>query len=339
MHKTLNTKKFLLVCLLALPSLAAAQHRAALGPVEAFGKSSSTITVLGQTFAISDATRIAINGRQISAGEVSNLISRGQRVYVEGIDLTGQSLATSIDVVRDPYVAGATAVHLLGKISEFSPTSGFIRIGSLRIDSTSIDPELMGKLQVGSTVQISGIQPSPNGRVVGPIQLSIAGSGLRVESIGGSGAQVQSIGGSGKFSIGGSGAQIKSIGGSGKLSIGGSGTQLQSIGGSGTQLQSIGGSGTQLQSIGGSGTQLQSIGGSGKLSIGGSGAQLQSIGGSGTLSIGGSGTQLQSIGGSGTLSIGGSGKQIQSIGGSGNEIQSIGGSGIQTRSIGGSGLQ
>jgi hypothetical protein len=286
MHNTLNTKKFLLACLLAVPSLALAQSRAALGPVEALGKASSTITVLGQTFAISGATRIAVNGVRISTGEIRQSIATGQSVYVEGIDVPGRSLATSIDVIQDPYVAGATVVHILGKVSEYSPSSGSIRIGSLRIDSSAVDPELVGRLQIGSAIHVSGIQPSPRGALVGPIQLSIGGSGMMLESIGGSGAQIQSIGGSGTLSIGGSGAKLESIGGSGTLSIGGSGAQVQSIGGSGKLT---------------SGAQIQSIGGSGTLSIGGSGKQVQSIGGSGNQiqSIGGSGAQTQSIGGSG----------------------------------------
>jgi hypothetical protein len=230
----LSAKKFLVFCLLAVPTTAVAQQRAAFGPIETIGRSSFTITVLGQTFAINSATRVAVNGTLVPAGVALASISIGQRVYVEGIDASEHSVATSIDVVKSQYVPGATAVHVLGTVVEMLPNAGVVRIGSLRIDSSTIDPSLMGRLRIGATVQVSGIQPSPNGVLVGPIQLVIGGSGSQLQSIGGSGAQLQSIGGSGK------------------LSIGGSGSQLQSIGGSGTQLQSIGGSGSQLQSIGGS---------------------------------------------------------------------------------------
>jgi hypothetical protein len=267
MHKTLKTNKFLLAALLLLPALGSAQQRAAFGPVEHVRGGGSTLTVLGQTFRVTAATRIAVNGRATPLRRVLQHFTDSQAVYVEGMDSLDGSAASMVDVVLGQYVPGAMTVHATGPVAEISPEYGFIRIGALYIDTTASDPQQLASVQKGSLVYASGIQPSLSGRLVGPVRLSIGGSGTHLESIGGSGASLQSIGGSG--------TSLQSIGGSGKMSIGGSGSQLQSIGGSGTQLQSIGGSGSQLQSIGGSGAQ--------SLSIGGSGMQLQSIGGSGSL--------------------------------------------------------
>jgi hypothetical protein len=297
MHNMLNTKKFLALCLLTVPLMSVAQQRAAFGPVESLAVEKSSITVLGQTFSVTNATHIAINGRRVSLKTALPRLAPSQFVYIEGTDRADGSIATSLVLSRGEYVPGATEVYAVGVVAELVASEGLIRIGSLKVDTSSLAPELMSAIQVGSFVMVSGIQPLQGGNLVGPVQLSVGGSGIQtvggsgIQSVGGSG--IQSVGGSGIQSVGGSG--IQSVGGSGIQSVGGSG--IQSVGGSG--IQSVGGSG--IQSVGGSG--IQSVGGSGIQSVGGSG--IQSVGGSGVLSVGGSG--IQSVGGSGTLSVGGSG--------------------------------
>jgi hypothetical protein len=316
MHNMLNTKKFFAVLLLTLPMLCAAQQRAALGPLESLDPGKSSITVLGQTFLLTDATQVALNGKPVPASIAFFRLAADQLVYVEGVDTAGQSVATSVVVTRSRYIAGATEVYAFGSIAEVLTAEGLVRIGRLKVDTSSISPAQISNIRVGSVVLVSGIQPLPTGGLVGPVQLSIGGSGALsvggsgTSSIGGSGTQ--SVGGSGMLSVGGSGKM--SVGGSGKLSVGGSGKM--SVGGSGKL--SVGGSGKL--SVGGSGKM--SVGGSGKLSVGGSGKL--SVGGSGKMSVGGSGKM--SVGGSGKLSVGGSGKL--SVGGSGK--MSVGGSGAFT---------
>jgi hypothetical protein len=279
MHNIFRIKKFLLALALALPLFAAAQDRAAFGPIENVGRAAPAITVLGQRFAISPATKIAVNGRSVPRGRAFELLTFGQRVLVQGKDSPNGTVATSIDVAREAYVPGATPVYVYGVISSAYPVSGLISIGNLQIDTTALAPEHLEAIRIGVTVELIAIQPVPSGVLISPNLLSIGGSGSQLQSIGGSGAQLESIGGSG--------VKVQSIGGSGVAaqSIGGSGSQLQSIGGSGVKSESIGGSGSMVQSIGGSGVQLQSIGGSGikAESIGGSGMLADSIGGSGSL--------------------------------------------------------
>jgi hypothetical protein len=279
MHKTLTTKNILVFCLLALPTIGVARQRAALGPIEVVQNSRTSITVLGQKFVVTAATRFAVNGKRVPTSRAIHAMAVNQNVYVEAEDSAKGAIATVVDVASEAYVPGSSTVYVLGAIDAYSETTGVITIGSLRIDSTSVAPEVLSKLRAGLSVEVSGIQPLPSGSVVGPIQLRIAGNWARKQSIGGSGFT--------ELSLGGSGIQLQSIGGSGVLK--------QSIGGSGVQLQSIGGSGVLKQSIGGSGVQLQSIGGSGvlKQSIGGSGAQLQSIGGSGVFRLNSIGTALR----------------------------------------------
>lgn len=307
MHNMLISKKLLVVLLIALPFQGVAQHRAAIGPPENVQSVHRAITVLGQTFEVNDATRLAVDGELVSWSLVRGILSQDQDIYIEGEDQGETTAATLVSVSRSTYVSGATPVYVLGTVEEISTSNGLIRVRSLRIDSSTMDPDLLATLEVGSLVEVSGVQPAAGGTIVDSELLSVGGSGIQRQGVGGSGFQLRSVGGSG--------FQLQSVGGSGiqRKSVGGSGSQKQSVGGSGAQLQSVGGSGAQLQSVGGSGIQVQSVGGSGKK----------------TRSVGGSGIQLQSVGGSGI--------QLQSVGGSGIQTQSVGGSGIQVRSVGGSG--
>jgi hypothetical protein len=286
MLNSLTKKKILAICLFALPALGTAQHRAAVGPLESIQVEKSRLTVLGQTFEISNATKIAVNGELIGLAQGSEALVAGHSIYVEGVDVADRSVATLVSISDDRYVPGGTSVYIFGNIAEVSNATGTFRIGSLWIDSSAAAPEFLANIKVGAAVETLGIQPVEGGRLVGVDLLSIGGTDK--QSIGGTGAQLQSIGGTGKQkqSIGGTGVQLQSIGGTGK--------QKQSIGVTDhTQLQSIGGTGKQRLSIGGTGVQLQSIGGTGKQkqAIGVTDAQLQSIGGTGKqkLSIGGTG--------------------------------------------------
>jgi hypothetical protein len=239
MRNMLKNKKILSLLLATLPLVSMAQERAAFGPIENVGLSAPTVTVLGQQFAIETATKIAVNGKALPQRVALTYLSTGKSVLVQGYDSSKGAIATSINISRDPYVAGATPIYVFGAVSSYSVTSGLINIGSLQVDATAFAPESLAKLTIGEVVELTAIQPSPSGVLVSANLLSIGGSGSQLQSIGGSGTSKQSIGGSGSL--------------------------LQSIGGSGTSLQSIGGSGAQIQSIGGSGVQTDSIGGSGAL--------------------------------------------------------------------------
>ena len=358
MRSKYATKLFLALFSLSAAAIGNAQGAFVAGPIEKISSNPRSITVLGQSVAIDEQTAILVDGKSQRVSQALAGLSVGNFTFIATGVGSKNAVAQAISTFRGgEYVAGASVVAISGKVTSVRSAVGILNIGALKVDISALSPEVLGQIEIGSVVQISGTQPSAEGLLVGPVNfsiggsgvqsLSIGGSGVQKISIGGSGVQKTSIGGSGVQSIGGSGVQKISIGGSGVQSIGGSGAQKTSIGGSG--VKSIGGSGTQnisiggsgVQSIGGSGTQKISIGGSGVQSIGGSGAQKTSIGGSGVKSIGGSGIQNISIGGSGidSISIGGSGVDSVSIGGSGTESTSIGGSGAESLSIGGSGLK
>ena len=234
MKKLLNFKSFVsLAGLLGLSAVSAAQQSAALGPVEAFSPTSATIRVLGHSFQVDSATKIAVNGRPVSLIQSIRLLTAGQQVYVEGSKAGDSVIATKIDVVSRPYVAGSTSVSILGLVTAISAAEGTITLGALVVDTTTVAPELSATLSLGDSVLVSGIQPAIGGVLVLPTGFQVFAKGR--QSVGGSG--IQSVGGSGIQSVGGSG--IQSVGGSGIQSVGGSG--IQSVGGSG--IQSVGGSG------------------------------------------------------------------------------------------------
>ena len=203
MHNMLNTKTFFVALFLTLPMIGVAQHRAVLGPVEKIDLKQSSITVLGQKFVVTDATRFAVNGVELPSKATFRLLSTDRMVYVEGLDPKIRSAATSIILTNVRYVPGATEVYVVGPVEEIFASSGRIRIGDLRVDTTSISPDAASRLGVGSVSMFSGIQPVVGGMLIGPIQvsvrgpnhLSVGGSGSSKSSVGGSGASKQSVGG------------------------------------------------------------------------------------------------------------------------------------------------
>jgi hypothetical protein len=262
------TKLFLALFIISSSSLANAQGAFVAGPIEKISLNPRSITVLGQTVAIDESTAIFVDGKARQLAQTSAAFSVGNFTFVATGAASKQALAQAISTFRGgEYVAGASTVAISGKVTSLTKTTGILQIGALKVDISAASPDVLEQIGIGTVVQVSGIQPIAGGWLVGPVQLSIGGSGIQQISIGGSGVQSLSIGGSGaqKTSIGGSGAESLSIGGSGvqKISIGGSGAQKTSIGGSGAESLSIGGSGVQKISIGSSGVESLSIGGSG----------------------------------------------------------------------------
>jgi hypothetical protein len=278
-------------------SIASAQTTFVAGPVEKITADSLQITVLGQTYLIDAQTVFSWGVKRVRGSNGLLGLAPGSLVSVES---HGPQGATLVAVSALSYVSGATTVFVGGKVEQLAPELGLIRVGGLAIDVSAIQPEALAGLRTGSSVEVSGKQPLPQGLLLADeivvdsnasasMTQSIGGTGkgVSLDSIGGTGsnASLQSIGGTGK------GASLQSIGGTGKAA------SVQSIGGTGkgASLQSIGGTGkgASLESIGGTGSNasVQSIGGTGKS------VSLNSIGGTG------SGASLQSIGGTGASAL------------------------------------
>jgi hypothetical protein len=244
----------------------AASDAATIGPVESIGARRATVTVLGQQYLLSNATKSALK-----------TITVGAYVVVSGtLKSDGSVVANSIRRLPSMYVSGASPAYLKGIVVSNDVTLGRLVVGKLVIDYTATPTFLdVSGLAAGSTIELSGIQPLAAG-------LMLAGE-AKVISRSISGTDARSISGTDARSI--SGTDARSISGTDARSI--SGTDARSI--SGTDAKSI--SGTDARSI--SGTDAKSISGTDARSI--SGTDARSISGTDARSI--SGTDAKSISG------------------------------------------
>ena len=233
------------------------------GPVESVANYAATFTVLGQNFAL-----------PTKAAKPSGL-SVGAYVVVTGDrNAAGALVATSVKVLPDAYVAGASEVYLLGTVDRSAPSAGLVQIGGLKIlVSQALSANSNRSFAVGDEIEVLGTQALSKGAVWATVAQAIQGTG------------VQAIQGTGALAIQGTGA----------LAI--QGTGVQAI--QGTGVQAI--QGTGVQAI--QGTGALAIQGTGALAIQGTGKLA--IQGTGALAI--QGTGAQAIQGTGKRAIQGTG--------------------------------
>ena len=203
-----KVSKKLIFALLAISgaSVAATQELYVAGPVENLAADGSQLTVLGQTISVSSTTRFFLEGRKISASRFAQNVGVGSFVYADLSQQTSSLRATNLLVTTTPYVAGASAVFVAGRVESYSPSVGRIRIGALDVDVTSISPDLAAQLSVGDEVQIAGVQPSIDRPFILVSDLKIM-IDAELGTLG--------ISGSGTLGISGSGSTIQGISGSG----------------------------------------------------------------------------------------------------------------------------
>jgi hypothetical protein len=183
-----------------------------LGPIEqvVLGPNPS-IQVLGQRYKTEKTTRLFARGKLLPGNSFGGL-SEGMYVSIEGeLSTDGSQRARTITIAPARYVPGSSPVMLSGVVDVVDRLTGFIRVGNLDIDLTSVMALSQISLEVGAPIQVAGIQPGPN--------TLLAAQEFHLSSIEGTGKQ--SIEGTGKQSIEGTGKQ--SIEGTGKQSIEGTG--------------------------------------------------------------------------------------------------------------------
>lgn len=226
------------------------------GPVEKVANRTTSVTVLGQTFAL-PAKGVATSGLAVG----SYVVVAGDR------DSRGMLVASSVRVLTDSYVAGASQVYLLGAVDRYSALAGLVQIGDLKVlVSQALSADSNKSFAVGDLVEIVGTQAVSKGPVWATSAQAIQGTGS------------QAIQGTGSLAIQGTGA----------LAI--QGTGADAIQGTGTQA--IQGTGTLAIQ----GTGALAIQGTGKLAIQGTGKQAiqgtgkQAIQGTGVRAIQGTGS-------------------------------------------------
>jgi hypothetical protein len=256
-----NNRLVRLIGLFALSCAAFASNAAqtvVVGPVEKVASKSATLTVLGQTFLLpAKAAKAAA-------------LSVGAYVVVAGdLDSRGTLVATSVKVLPDAYVPGATQIYLQGAVDRYSAAAGLVQIGDLKIlVSQALSTNAMQSFLTGDVVELVGTQAVSRGPVWATTVHAIQGTGAL--AIQGTGALA--IQGTSSLAIQGTGALA--IQGTGALAI--QGTGVQAIQGTGSlAIQGTGKlaiQGTGALAIQGTGTQA--IQGTGKLAIQGTGSNL-----------------------------------------------------------------
>ena len=112
------------------------------------------MTVLGQTVHINEAT-------------TGSLIESGQMVVISGMAVDGYYVASSVIGLTTAYVPGATKVFLTGTITEVRTDLGQLSIGDVSVDLNSLSDNVKHTVKVGDYVKLSGMQPQPDGVVLG----------------------------------------------------------------------------------------------------------------------------------------------------------------------------
>lgn len=287
------------------------------GPVEAIDAKTGTITVLGQRVHTRDAA----------------VLTAGTTVGVYGVVLRSRSVVASSIVQGDLYVPGATQVVLTGQVEAVNSSLGRAKVAGLEVDLTPLMVHSTPDVLAGSTVQLTGTQPTNYGPVLvsgiigGGVTQGILGGGVTQGIIGG-GVAEGIIGGGVAQGIIGGGFTEGIIGGGVTQGIIGGGVTQGIIGGGVTQ--GIIGGGVSAQGIIGGGRANGIIGGGVTEGIIGGGVTQGIIGGGfATQGIIGGGVTTQGIiGGGVTQGIIGGGVTTQGIIGGGATVQGIIGGGI-----------
>jgi hypothetical protein len=347
-RNALVSQRYVRTLVLASAALIVSTHAfadpLAVGAVESFDKKTSTISVLGQQYAIGTATLVA-GTKSFPVSRVSWLAASNALVRIDGTRKPDGSVqATSVVVLPELNAPGSTEVFVSGVVTAVR-SDGTVAIGKLSVDANSVG---LDSVAVGDTIEVFGVQPSADGVLLAQNISSARGVGGtgKTQGVGGTGkAELKGVGGTGK-------AELLGVGGTGKLQgVGGTGkAELQGVGGTGkAELLGVGGTGkVELQGVGGTGkAELQGVGGTGKmalLGVGGTG-KVQGVGGTGKAElqgVGGTGkAELLGVGGTGKLQgVGGTGKaELQGVGGTGKaELQGVGGTGkAEVLGVGGTG--
>ncbi len=284
LHRCVVTSLFLAAA--SFSSLASADPLA-VGTIEKIDRANATITVLGQKYSVGTSKLIA-GSKSYPAIYGAQLLVADAVVWVDGtLTKDGKAKVSTINVLPETNVPGATQVYVAGVVSAVSLT-GAVKVGSLTIDTT---PIIGASFRVGETVAFVGTQPVPNGVLVANALAPLGVGGTGAAGVGGTGAA--GVGGTGAAGVGGTGAA--GVGGTGAAGVGGTGKS----GVGGTGAAGVGGTGA----AGVGGTGAAGVGGTGATGVGGTGKS--GVGGTGAAGVGGTGKS--GVGGTGVAGVGGTG--------------------------------
>ena len=121
------------------------------GPAESVDLSTNTVSVLGRRFAVPDASRVAL----------------GHQINVFGAIRSNGSIRASFIQDTARFAAGGDDVFASGAVTAINVERGFLSLGGVAIDYTSLLARSDFRLPaVGDVVAVTGIQPAGRGLVL-----------------------------------------------------------------------------------------------------------------------------------------------------------------------------
>src|SRR5687768_16784766 len=160
--------RHIMASLMLLPSLdLAAQQAAALGPIERVSIRGGEISVLGQSFRITEATKFSAASQL--APHQNAVLGRHfaeQQVLVTGTRSSdGVLTATSVRALSTRYVPGSSEVFIQGAVSEVDRALAVVSINNLKIYIGDIVSTPGFNPSVGTELAVLGIQTVSGGVV------------------------------------------------------------------------------------------------------------------------------------------------------------------------------
>jgi len=260
-----------------------------IGPVEAVRPAESTISVLGQLFALP---------LSLSTTSVGDLVAvRGS------VKSDGTYVVTHLTNLGSVYVDGATELFLKGTVKSVDTTAGTLRIGSLSINYTAALPSLtVESIETGKVAAFGGLAYSKiaslyasNGAVLAKSEGQVGGNLETLGQVGGNALSHGQVGGNleTRGQVGGNLETLGQVGGN-ALShgqVGGNALSHGQVGGNIETRGQVGGNLETLGQVGGNALSHGQVGGN-VLSHGQVGGNLQTHG-----QVGGNLETLGQVGG------------------------------------------
>jgi hypothetical protein len=139
----------------------AADSPLAVGSVERFDSKTSIVVVLGQTYSVSLAKLFA-GHTSVPAVLGLRYLAGNRLLRVDGVlRIDGSAQVTSLTVLPDTNVGGATQLYVAGVVKSTDPHVGKVEVGELTLGISPSIPSSPTMIQVGDEIAVLGVQPSP----------------------------------------------------------------------------------------------------------------------------------------------------------------------------------
>jgi hypothetical protein len=126
-----------------------------LGPLEAVARDGRSVTVLGQSYAIDEASFFSTSSKAVTSRAVVLLPPLGTFVSIQGErSASGVQVASTVRAFRSRYVPGATEVYLQAVAATYDASVAIAEVGSLRVYLGDIEGSVTLGLASGALLEV-----------------------------------------------------------------------------------------------------------------------------------------------------------------------------------------